>query len=59
MMLLNDIPLYFIGVPLFLLITAFVPSAPKVKSPRFHFHVGHYLVAVVFVFGAGYVLGPK
>ncbi len=56
LMLVNDIPLYFIGVPLFLLITAFVPSAPKVKSPRFRFHAGHYALALVFMFGAGYAL---
>ncbi len=54
--LMNDIPLYLLGLPTFLLIIWGIPNGSEAPREKQRFHVGHFLLAFVFCLGAMYGL---
>lgn len=54
--LLNDVPLYFLGLPAFLLVWHFIPEAPPVERERKKLSFGHYILVFLFCLGAMYAL---
>ncbi|MDL2219409.1 CPBP family intramembrane metalloprotease, partial [Ruminococcaceae bacterium OttesenSCG-928-O06] len=56
MWLLNDIPLYLLGLPLFLLILRAVPNGPAAARPTQKFGPAQFLMAVAFSLGATYLI---
>ncbi len=57
--IMNDVPLYLIGMPVYLLILSTIPDGPNgpaEQRPAKRFHLGHYLLVLAFCFGATYLL---
>lgn len=53
--ILNDVPLYALGLPVFLLILKFVPDGPSRPRDTHSIGVGHFLLLLVFCYGVTYV----
>lgn len=54
--LANDIPLYCVGLPLFLLITKFIKNAPVTPRPKIYFGSGKFFLCFFFCLGATYII---
>lgn len=54
--LINDIPLYFLGMPVFLLIARTIPEHKPLPPARIKITVGRFLALAVFCLGAAYLI---
>ena len=54
--LVNDIPLYFVGVPLFLLFLKFIPDGAEPEREAMKMNPGRFLLLLGFCLGATYLL---
>ncbi len=54
--LINDIPLYFVSVPVFLLFMKYIPDGAEPERRPMKMNVGRYLLLLAFCLGATYLL---